>query len=1211
MKPKLLIVLWFILVWACAQNADAQNSTWKPVIDSLNKQLTASARADTNRAFILADLSFRNFDIDTVKGRAYAMEALDLSQKLKWQPGIGDAWCGLALNSVSDLSKMNAYVLKSIDISQRCNNRAGLKWAYCTLAWFYLRKNDIQNSLKYYTMALKLNAPKAKDVNANINDGLGYVSLNLHDTTKAIEYFKHSLALFKEQKIKPYTANTQIALANIYFAKSQMAEARNYFQQGYAVFFELGDKADYSDAIWNIAATYLPTDMDKALGYYNQVIKIKEELHDDESLGRIYAILGDYYYGKATEKTLKYYQLAQAAYQQAGDKADAANMDWSIGLLYYGTDAGKALGYFQRALKVKEELNDYASAAQVAAKISSLYSGKEYTEKAIECYKLVLGYYLKLNDKANYSNALWSLGTLYKDVDADKSVSYYKQAAEIKQALHDYVNACNLMQNIGLYYLNQKDYTNALDYFQQELKLGSTLHDHTLITNCLASISAIFLERDGANKMIDYYTQLLADKKSDDAERADILYSFGTAYLGQNNYPKALGYFLGALQIAEKQKEQPNMGRILDQIGNIYWQQKDIGKALDYLNRSYKIYSANNQTPDVVNVMITIANCYGDAKDYDKAVAEYLAAAQRLGPLEKATMGVILNNIANTYKNAGNYEKAADYITRSIKIARTTNNDDYELGVDLSTLAEINIAIAKDKTKPIPNDTIFPKDRKALLEKAIMYIDQGINYIKKSRNLPSLIAFLDDRTQADELLGNYAAAYADHKKYILYRDSVFNQSKNQEITRRELQYQYGKQEDSLKYEQAITGGLLKQQTLLATQKEQQLALLGKQKDLELLNTQKTQAELLAEQNRRKANEQQLKASQKEKALVQTSLELQNIELKSKKAQSYYFMAGIAALLLISVFIGRNYYNQRVSNRRLSDANALIITANKELAERQEEITAQRDQISNTLSELKNTQRQLIQSEKMASLGELTAGIAHEIQNPLNFVNNFSEVSVELLEELTEEAKAGHSEDVIAIAGDLTQNLQKIQHHGKRADFIVKGMLEHSRTNTGEKQLTDMNVLCDEFLKLSYHGLRAKDKNFNAEMITHFDPKLPKVNVSQQDMGRVMLNLFNNAFYAVNQKLKAGGTDYKPEVGVTTLSENGQVVIKVKDNGIGIPDIIKDKIMQPFFTTKPTGEGTGLGLSLTYDMVVKGHGGKIDVDTKEREFTEFVVTLPLS
>jgi len=307
---------------------------------------------------------------------------------------------------------------------------------------------------------------------------------------------------------------------------------------------------------------------------------------------------------------------------------------------------------------------------------------------------------------------------------------------------------------------------------------------------------------------------------------------------------------------------------------------------------------------------------------------------------------------------------------------------------------------------------------------------------------------------------------------------------------------------------------------------------------------------------------------------------------------------------------------RVLEEKINDRTHQLSDANKELSEQREEIITQRDKLAETVTELKATQTQLIQSEKMASLGELTAGIAHEIQNPLNFVNNFSEVSVELLDEMDEELDKGDIQEAKAIGADLKQNLQKIKHHGKRADFIVKGMLEHSRTNTGEKQLTDMNVLCDEFLKLSYHGLRAKDKSFNAEMITHFDTKLPKVNVSQQDMGRVMINLFNNAFYAVNQKLKTAGAGYKPEVTVTTTPQPPEggakaILIIVRDNGIGIPDAIKDKIMQPFFTTKPTGEGTGLGLSLTYDMVVKGHGGSMQVNSVEGEGSEFMITLPIN
>ncbi|HWD89780.1 MAG TPA: ATP-binding protein [Mucilaginibacter sp.] len=313
-------------------------------------------------------------------------------------------------------------------------------------------------------------------------------------------------------------------------------------------------------------------------------------------------------------------------------------------------------------------------------------------------------------------------------------------------------------------------------------------------------------------------------------------------------------------------------------------------------------------------------------------------------------------------------------------------------------------------------------------------------------------------------------------------------------------------------------------------------------------------------------------------------------------RTYLLTAIITFFLVLAVVFWRN-------NRRQKQTNLL-------LNEQKEEIETQRDNLEETLQDLKNTQSQLVQREKMASLGELTAGIAHEIQNPLNFVNNFSDVNDEMIDELKDELKSGNVDEALSLAVEIQENERKIRHHGKRADSIVKGMLEHSRTGTGEKQPTDLNTLADEYLRLSYHGLRAKDKDFNAVLATNFDAGLPKANVVQQDISRVLLNLFNNAFYAVNQKMKTAGAGYKPEVSVTTSSENGSVVIKVKDNGNGIPEAIKDKIMQPFFTTKPTGEGTGLGLSLSYDIVVKGHGGSIHVDTKEGEFTEFMVTLPL-
>jgi signal transduction histidine kinase len=315
---------------------------------------------------------------------------------------------------------------------------------------------------------------------------------------------------------------------------------------------------------------------------------------------------------------------------------------------------------------------------------------------------------------------------------------------------------------------------------------------------------------------------------------------------------------------------------------------------------------------------------------------------------------------------------------------------------------------------------------------------------------------------------------------------------------------------------------------------------------------------------------------------QRKLELEQTRKEAQVRLKIYFL--IAGLLLVSIFGLLMFRNNRQKHK--------INT-----------------KLENTLANLQATQKQLVQSEKMASLGELTAGIAHEIQNPLNFVNNFSEVSTELVDEMKSEIKKGNYDEVNVMADDVKQNLEKINHHGQRAADIVKGMLQHSRSSSGLKEPTDINALADEYLRLAYHGLRAKDIDFNATMKTDFDKSIGKIKIIPQDIGRVILNLITNAFYAVNEKSKQGIADYEPTVSVSTKKVNDKVEIKVTDNGNGIPANILDKIFQPFFTTKPTGQGTGLGLSLSYD-IVKAHGGELMVESKEGAGSEFLIQLPI-
>jgi signal transduction histidine kinase len=318
---------------------------------------------------------------------------------------------------------------------------------------------------------------------------------------------------------------------------------------------------------------------------------------------------------------------------------------------------------------------------------------------------------------------------------------------------------------------------------------------------------------------------------------------------------------------------------------------------------------------------------------------------------------------------------------------------------------------------------------------------------------------------------------------------------------------------------------------------------------------------------------------------------QQVEEEKKQLQikirTYALLAGIVVFMLIAFILLRNIQTRKKANLVLQD---------------------QKNELQRAMTELKSAQALLIQSEKMASLGELTAGIAHEIQNPLNFVNNFSELNKELLLELKDEVRKGNMGEVLNIASDVIDNQEKINQHGKRADSIVKGMLQHSQSGSGQKETTDINALADEYLKLAYHGLRAKDNSFNATLVTNFDTSIGKINIIQQDISRVILNLLNNAFYAVNEKSKKNPEGYLPVVQVSTKKTGDTVEIKVEDNGTGMADKVKEKIFQPFFTTKPTGQGTGLGLSLSYD-IIKAHGGEINMKTREGEGTSFIIQLP--
>ncbi len=633
---------------------------------------------------------------------------------------------------------------------------------------------------------------------------------------------------------------------------------------------------------------------------------------------------------------------------------------------------------------------------------------------------------------------------------------------------------------------------------------------------------------------------------------------------------------IDTLRLALSKATEPDTIRlnILHELARNYFISKP-DSALLLAQEYYGIAGKFKRVKDQASALNNMANSYITLGDYVKGFAMYFKAI-KLNESINDVPGIVIeySNLGNAYTVKQEYSKALPYLRAGLKIwlpyVQTRKIIRYDQREQLSVLW-LNIG------------EVFLYTHQ---------IDSAEHYLQLSYTDSKKNNFGDLLGNIERDLGEVEAA-RDHKAEALkyFRHSLPYSVTNEDVemlsvtylSMANLYHKYKQQDSAEYYAQKALEAAAAQRYLqdvynagrvLYAYYEEDNDLPQAYKYLKITTT--TKDSLFSQDKVKQLLSMDFDEKQRQRELQIARAEEQN------RLRTYILSGGLGVLLLLAFVFWRN-------SRQKQKANAVL---------------------AKTLSDLKATQTQLVQSEKMASLGELTAGIAHEIQNPLNFVNNFSEVNTELLVELKQEISAKNYEEVSAIADDLIGNEQKINLHGKRADAIVKSMLQHSQSGSAKKEPTDMNTLADEYLRLSYHGLRAKDKEFNAEMVTHFDEKLPKVNVIPQDIGRVMLNLFNNAFYAVNQKQKTAGADYKPEVSVSTSLENGQVVIKVKDNGTGIPDAIKEKIMQPFFTTKPTGEGTGLGLSLTYDMVVKGHAGTIEVNTKEGAFTEFVITLPI-
>ncbi len=693
-------------------------------------------------------------------------------------------------------------------------------------------------------------------------------------------------------------------------------------------------------------------------------------------------------------------------------------------------------------------------------------------------------------------------------------------------------------------------------------------------------------------------------KTKTDTSYVNIMISIAKA-LVDSDPAIAMKYADSAMQLAQQQEWKKGIALAYLCKARIYRTTSDYITGLKNANRSYEIFDSLKWKKGIANADVEIANIYGGLGNYSKAIENNFKA---LGIYEELNMeeaaGTLYNNIGNDYYALDNYPKAIENYKKSLELVKKTNN---------------KFAIAS-----------------ALDNMASAYEGEGEFKNVNDYNLQAIQLFkeIDDKPALGRIYNNRGNIFGDQMKFdsaIFYYKKAIAIAENLNI-KSTIAYGYFGMGDAYRLMAKGDSGKYTISDSLKTGKDAllkksyscystALALAEKMGDLSLLMTiTKSLSETEALLGNYKAaldfytrsteykdsifnNESQTKiaALENERLTEVKNKEIQLLNkenaLQSAHSKLIYSILGTVVLAIVIIAV-----IQFRSNKHKQKANIAL--------------QQEKQKVENTLQELKSTQAQLIQSEKMASLGELTAGIAHEIQNPLNFVNNFSEVNKELISELVDEVDKGNTEEVKTIANDIKENEEKINHHGKRADAIVKGMLQHSRQTKGVKEPTNINALCDEYLRLSYHGLRAKDKSFNAEIKTDFDESIGKINIVPQDIGRVLLNLFNNAFYAVNEKSQQSTVnspqplshEYKPLVFIQTKKLNDKVEIVVSDNGNGIPQNIIDKIFQPFFTTKPTGEGTGLGLSLAYDIIAKEHNGTIKVESKEGEGTKFIILL---
>ena len=666
-----------------------------------------------------------------------------------------------------------------------------------------------------------------------------------------------------------------------------------------------------------------------------------------------------------------------------------------------------------------------------------------------------------------------------------------------------------------------------------------------------------------------------------------MLQRLSVAQCFKGDYKSAAANLNMAMVIFTESNDSASLATLYSNYGLMYGMQSKYDTAVIYFEKSIDLAERVGNKAILNRAYQNIAISYQMQSDYTRSLIYFqkaLTAAEESKDFN--TLSYIWMNTGITYTFIGDTVRAEDSFLKAVNFAKKAGTKNVELYAysNLSTLYDkknkpqraYEFAMkAADYAREMGDHGILA----ASLSKAAISLAQQKNFAKAEQLDREAMAIADSSNQPMNIFQAYSAMGSIlkmQKKYtpaITFFEKAFKAMKNADVFDESAGRSYSDLSEC--YEK--TGNYQK-------------ALSAYKASAEITDSARSKV------NVRKATELALNFEfEKKRQLAEAEQQKQNAVSNTRQ---YTLLTGLILTLLLAIVAFYGYRNKQKANFLLE---------------------RQKKEIQSTLSELKSTQTQLIHSEKMASLGELTAGIAHEIQNPLNFVNNFSEVNIELIGEVKESKSStnelGGEEELLR---DIESNLEKILHHGKRADTIVKSMLQHSRATSGQKEPTDINALADEYLRLSYHGLRAKDKTFNATMKTDFDETIDKINILPQDIGRVLLNLYTNAFYSVMEKKESlataggmNGSNFEPTVWVGTKRNADEIEITIRDNGLGIPQKVQDKIFQPFFTTKPTGKGTGLGLSLSYDIVTKGHGGQIMIETKEGEYATFIIRLPMA